>query len=89
LHADFLDVKEEAKKQRSEVREAHWDELEARARAGRLRILTSYGIPTEEIAVGSMVSVEDARNYLSQVPPGFELRGVQRRLSIFRPVRRL
>jgi hypothetical protein len=76
LHADFLDVKEEAKKQRSEVREAHWDELEARARAGRLRILTSYGIPTEEIAVGSMVSVEDARNYLSQVPPGFELRGV-------------
>jgi len=74
LQGNFLDVRGEAMSRRSEIRMKHWDELESRARAGRLTILSNYGTPTKKIEIGAQVSIEDARDYLAQVPPGFELR---------------
>ena len=69
----FIDPREGVNSSRQDIRRAHWEAIEAQARAGTLRLISNQGVPAERIELGTQISVEDARAYLAGVPPGFVL----------------
>lgn len=70
--AVFRDYRAEAEIARQKVRLAHFKQLEAEAKADKLRLLDANRVPTSKLEYGTLISVEDASAYLA--PLGFELR---------------
>ena len=67
----FDDFRAKAKGERGQAAFKHFRQLEAEAKAGKLRLLDSHRAPASTLEPGTLISIDDARAYL--VPLSFEL----------------
>jgi hypothetical protein len=74
LHAQFKHPKQEANKERMNVRNRHFWELDAAIKSGAMKALAAHRVPASKLSHDCIVSFDDARHYLQQ--RGFELREV-------------